>query len=241
MPRLLSVRKKARVPATCCAKVGCGSRSNSSLMVRLSALIQPVGLPSAAVSIVRRDASSALFARSECFDAAGGQQHGAVEKLDVDRMAARHARDLGLRRAAPLGELLLDPAAGDDEPASFRRIVRRRAQPLQRLGNRARTDPVYLGRVGQPGADRVDVRVDQSRNDGAAAEIDRPRRGAGQRADIGRTSDRRDAPIAYRERLGRRGIEGDDLAVDEEPCRRTAPARRRREGPAGGRRAEARG
>ena len=68
---LLSVRKNARVPATCCAKAGGGSLSNSSLMVRLSAAIQPVGLPSGSVSILRRDASSASRADPERLEPAG--------------------------------------------------------------------------------------------------------------------------------------------------------------------------
>ena len=185
-------------------------------MVRLSAVIQPVGLPSAPVSIVRRDASAASFAMPSAVDPAGGQQHRAVEQLHIDVMIRRRGRDLGLRRAALLGELRFDPAAGDDQPASFRRGLRGGAQAVKRFAERRRADPVHLGRVGQPGADRVDMRVDQSGNDGAAGEIDHARRGTGQRADVGRAPDRDDAVAAHRQRFGRRRVERDDLAVEKD-------------------------
>ena len=73
-----------------------------------------------------------------------------------------------------------------------------------------------LGREGEAGADRVDVRVDQSRNDGAAGEIDHRVAGPASARIVGRASDRHDAVAAHRERLGRSAVERDDLAVEED-------------------------
>jgi hypothetical protein len=69
MPQLLSVRKKARVPATCSASVRARQSVEQVAMLRLSALIQPAGLPSASVSIFRRAASAALVLQPERLDA----------------------------------------------------------------------------------------------------------------------------------------------------------------------------
>ena len=71
MPRLLRVRKKARVPAICCASVGRGSLSNRSLMLRLSALIQPVGLPSGVGLDLQPRRQRGIVRKPERLDAAG--------------------------------------------------------------------------------------------------------------------------------------------------------------------------
>ena len=87
------------------------------------------------------------------------------------------------------------------------------------VGNRVGADPVDLGGVEQRRADGVHVRIDQARNDGAAAR-DRSVRVPlpASAADVGRRADRHDLAVAHRERLGRGrgGVERDDLAVEQD-------------------------
>ena len=131
-------------------------------------------------------------------------------------MIGRRGRDLGLGRPAALGELVLDPAARDHEPAPLRGRLRGRAQAAERLGERGRADPVHLGREGETGADRVDVRIDQPRNDRAAGKIDHRVAGPASARIVGGASDRDDPLAAHRERLGWSGVERNDLAVEED-------------------------
>ena len=236
MPRLLSVRKKARVPATCCSK----RRPRQPVeQVADGAVVggDPAGRLAVGAGFDRQARRERGVVRdAERLDPAVGQQHRAVEQLHIDVMIGRRGRDLGLGRAAASRRTALR-SSRRRRPASFpsARPARRRAMRSSASASERRADPVHLGRVGQAGADRVDMRVDQPGNDGAAGEIDHARRRTGQRADVGRASDRDDAIAAHRERFGRGGVERDDLAVEED---RVGGLRLRGAGEAGRQQAE---
>ena len=128
--------------------------------------------------------------------------------------------DLGLGGTAAFLELPFDPAAGDHEPRALGRGPCRAAKAIERLGKRVGADPMHLGPVGQAGPNGVDVGIDQTGNDGAAAEVDDARAGAGQRADCGRVPDAGDLAVVHRQCRRRCGLMGNDLAVDEDRIRR---------------------
>ena len=77
---------------------------------------------------------------------------------------------------------------------------------------------MHFGRIGEPGAYGVNVRIDQSRNDGAAGKIDLPRSGAAHRCDPLSIADSDDAAVPDGNCLGFRvrRIERDDPAVQED-------------------------
>jgi hypothetical protein len=75
---------------------------------------------------------------------------------------------------------------------------------------------VHFGLPGEAGTDGVNVGIDQAWNDSAAAKIDDASGRRGKRADISRAADGGDFPVAYGERLGRSGVGGDDLAVEQD-------------------------
>ena len=140
-------------------------------------------------------------------------------------MIGRGGGDLGLGRRRSFGELPLASSRRRPQATSpSGRLCGLVADAAERLGERAHADPVHLGRVGEAGADGVDVRVDQARDDRAAAEIDDARAGPGQRADLGRAADRRDAAVAHRQRLRWRGVD----SVTILPLRRIGVGRLRR-------------
>ena len=74
---------------------------------------------------------------------------------------------------------------------------------------------MHFGAVGQPGADGVDVRIDQARDDGAAAKIDRARDRAGQRTNFVAAADFGNAAVADGERLRGSAVETNNLAVEQ--------------------------
>ena len=186
IPRLLSVRKKARVPATCWSKLGRGSEieqvADGAVVAR-----QPAGRPAVAADLdLETRRQLAIVRDPERLEPARRQQHRGIEDLHIDVVVGSGGSDLGLGGAAAFLELPFDPAAGDHEPRALGRGPRRAANAIERLGKRAGADPMHLGLVGQAGANGVDVGIDQTGNDGAAAEVDDARAGAGQRADCGR-------------------------------------------------------
>ena len=158
-----------------------------------------------------------VAADSELREAVVGHDDPAVAELHVDGIVGRGRFELGLRRPAPLGELQLVPAAGDDEPAARRPRSRGRADPRQRFGQRPRADPVHLGAERQRGAHGVQMRVDEPRDDRAAAELDDARGRAREAANLRRAAERQDLAVANRERFAQRRlrVDGDDLAVEQ--------------------------
>ena len=62
----------------------------------------------------------------------------------------------------------------------------------------------------------MDVGIDQSGDDGAAAEVDDARGGTCERADVGGTTDGGDLSIAHGERLRGCGVVDHDFAVEED-------------------------
>jgi hypothetical protein len=100
------------------------------------------------------------------------QQRPVVEVLDVDGIVRCSLRDLLRRRAALLGELLLGPASGHDDPGPRRLRLRGTCDFRERFLQRRHADPVGFGAEGQRGADAVNVAVGEAGNHGAAAEVD---------------------------------------------------------------------
>src|SRR5262249_5866590 len=153
----------------------------------------------------------------ERLEARGTQQRSRIKQLNIYGVVRRRGHKLGLSRPALLGELLLGPTTGHDNPLVWTCCTRRRRDTLHRLRDRTGTDPVDLSRVEQGRPNGVHVGIDQARDNGAAAEIDNPGgrpRGVGV---FGGWADRRDVAVAYRQRFSRRRVlvEYDDLAVDE--------------------------
>jgi hypothetical protein len=146
----------------------------------------------------------------------GREEHRAIKKLNVDRMVGRGGDDLRFAGTPGLGELLRRPAAGDDDPAAR---VRERggADAVERLRDRLSADPAHLMGVVHARADRMNMRIDQAGNDGAAAEVDDARARPGVGAHLLRAAGRRDSAVAYRQRLdgGERCVLGRDAPVQE--------------------------
>src|SRR5262245_7107984 len=81
-----------------------------------------------------------------------------------------------------------------------------------------RADPVDLGREAEAGPDAVEVRVDQSGNDGCPSQIDDAGPRAGEFPDIGRSADGGDCRALNRDGFpgGEVVVDGEDFAVDED-------------------------
>ena len=190
-PRRLSSRKNLRVPSTCSAKFGVGQAREQrgdggtrhragGLAVGIALQLRPAGQVGVRLDLQRVQR--------------GLRQHRpGVEPLHVDRMAGRRGGELGLRRPALLLELLLGPAAGDDQPAAGPARVARLAHAAERFLQRRGADPVHLGGEAERGADRVHVRIDQARDHRAALQVDHAGRLARQLADFRIGSDRENA------------------------------------------------
>ena len=69
-------------------------------------------------------------------------------------------------------------------------------EPLEALGKRPRANPVDLGREAEGGPSGVHMRIDQTRDHGAALQIDRARLGPDQPLDIGSASHGDDGAVA---------------------------------------------
>ena len=184
MPRLFSSRKNARVPSTCCCNVGRGSLS-IQVADRPRVAAHPAGRGAGGIHLHSETrAKLGILQDAQRLKPAARQQGRAVDHLHIDVVLGSGRRDLGLRRPPLLGELPFDPAAGDDQPAPLRDPCGRGAKTIKRFIERASADPVHFGGVGEPGADRVDMRVDQPGDDGAACKIDDVCGGPGQRPDF---------------------------------------------------------
>ena len=146
-----------------------------------------------------------------------GHDDPAVAELHVDGIVRSRRFELGLRRPAALRELQLVPAAGDDEPAARRPARGGALIRASASSQRPRADPVDLGAEGKSRTHGVQVRVDEPRDDRAAAELDDARVGPRKAANLGRAAERQNLAVANRERLAQRrvGIDGDDLAVEQ--------------------------
>ena len=97
-----------------------------------------------------------------------------------------------------------------------RRLGDARGDRLLHVGDGARAEELHRGEV-RGGEDLMQVRVDEARHDGAAREIDRLRRGAGELADIVVAADGDEAAVADRDGFGDApaGVDGEDAAVAE--------------------------
>ena len=142
---------------------------------------------------------------------------------------------LGLARAAALDELLLGPAARDDDPLAGGRCLCTGADARHGFGQRAQADPTRLGLEGEASADGVDMRIDQAGDDGAAGKIDDARVRPGEPSHLGIDADGDNMRAAHRQRLrdSSRLIERDDLAARQDQVglicgRRSASGEQRR-------------
>jgi hypothetical protein len=143
--------------------------------------------------VLPRDVSVARDA--ERLEAERRQQPPAVGELQVHGIVRRRCHELRLRRPPPLGKRVeCRRRRDDDEPGAGLRGAGRQPQPLERVGERPRANPVHLGAEAQRRPGRVHVRVDEARDDGAAAEIDAARRRPGQLRDVGAAVDARIRP-----------------------------------------------
>ena len=71
-------------------------------------------------------------------------------------------------------------------------------EPIQRLGERGGANPVHFRAEAERRTGRMDVGIDQARDDGASLEIDRPRRATRQFSNVLVTAERKDPAVAYR-------------------------------------------
>src|SRR6201997_5818300 len=89
-----------------------------------------------------------------------------------DRCVWRCCIDLIERWHPTLGELKLCPPSDDSDPLRSRRPCRLIFQHAKSVGERRYTVPAQLKVVVEPAADRMHMRIIQSRNDGAAVTVD---------------------------------------------------------------------
>ena len=139
-----------------------------------------------------------------------------VEMLNIDRRVRGDLRQFLRRRPTLFGELRLVPPATDHDPGGGPRF-RGLREALEPLCERRHVGPVGLHRVGEAGAHRMDMRVDQAGNDRPPAEIDDLRIGADAAPYRLLLADRHDGvlPDGQRSRHRGGGIERDDVPVRE--------------------------
>ena len=130
--------------------------------------------------------------------------HGAIE------LGAREGRLV-------VGELLDRPAAERVDPLTPRRGLRAGTQKLQRRLARFHAVEPHLVLPRGAGTQQMHVVVDEPGDDRAAAQIEAPGRGSGERGDVAVTPNGDNALAADRDRGGNREatVDGDDLAVRE--------------------------
>ena len=143
-----------------------------------------------------------------------------VEQLDVDVMIRRSGCNLGLRRSAAFAELPVSPTTCYYQPRSFWCCLCGGAYAVKPFLKRAHAKPMHLRVVAKACTNGVNVRIDQTGDDCAATEINDPGRGVSQRADTRRIADRGDSSVAHCQRLCRRAVIDDKLAIDENGVRR---------------------
>jgi hypothetical protein len=138
--------------------------------------------------------------------------------LYVNRILRSDRDQFSLRRPAVLLELLRVPSTSHDQPRAWLHRPRRILHAAERLLEGADADPVHLGREAERGANGVQVRIDETRDHGAPAQVNHARLRASQLAHLGRRTERCDASAANRHSFahGRLRIDGEDLAVDED-------------------------
>ena len=158
----------------------------------------------------------------------GGEPHGrhrrpvhhrlVVEVLHPDRMVGRDRVEVSRRRLAVLGELALVPAARHHDPRAGRGPCGPRPDHPEALRERGDGLPVQFVVPGQALPDRVDVRVDEPRDDRAAVEIDHPGRGTNVRLNLAVRANRHELPFLDRGSLRGRelAVHGDDLAAEQD-------------------------
>jgi hypothetical protein len=105
------------------------------------------------------------------------QERAIVQVQDEHGCFGRRRVDLVERGHAALCELEFAPAPDDAYPLRRRRVLRLDLQPLERFPERAHALPAQLEVVMQSAADHVQVRIVETRNRGAAAQLDHARRG----------------------------------------------------------------
>ena len=91
--------------------------------------------------------------------------------------------------------------------------------------DRGHSHPVHFAAVSQTGADRMNVRIDQAWNDGAALQIDHLRARPRGFADIGCGANRENSSVVNRQRFadGKFAIDRQDLSVDKDGVRSLCP------------------
>ncbi len=137
--------------------------------------------------------------------------------LHPDRVVRGDPLDVFPRRRPGLGELALVPAARHHDPGAGRGPRRPVTDHPEALRERGHGLPVELLVVGEALAERVHVRIDESRDDRAAVQVDDPRRMAHVLVDVIVAPDGNELPLPDRHRLRDQGlgVEGDDLAVHQ--------------------------
>jgi hypothetical protein len=152
-----------------------------------------------------------------------------IHRLQHHRIVGSDAVEFLQREAARfVGELFFGPAAENHDPFAGGGAAHPIGEHLERLlprGHAVESQLVVLGRANPMG-----MVVDQSRDDGAASEVDDPRLRTFERLDLGRGADLEDAlaPDGERLRDGEAVVHGYDLAVDEHRVGGLCPRRRRR-------------
>ena len=143
-------------------------------------------------------------------------QHERVRAIH-DRGTVGHRRvEFLSRRESPFAQARRVDARGP-HPCRRRGSSRHVAEPCLDFGDGRQRAKRRDGLDGC-GAERVDMTVDEARDDGAAARVDHPRGWPCESADVRVGSDGDDAAVAHRDGLGDREprIDGDDLPVDDE-------------------------
>ncbi len=194
----------------------------------LGAVIPPVRFPLLSFSVRApegRSASDAIFRSLQ----SGSRKHGpAVPELHINRIVRRCRFEFGLRGTTSFLELICRPAATDDKPRARLHGRRRLTDSIHGFGDRGHTHPVHFAAVGQAGANRMNMRIDQARNNGAALKIDHLRARPRSFPDIRCCSNRQNSAVVYRQCFadGEVAIDGQDLSIDEYGVRRLRPRRR---------------
>jgi hypothetical protein len=128
-------------------------------------------------------------------------ERAAAALVHDGRMVRRGLVELAARRRALLGESRGVPPRRREDRAALRRRRRRAAHAVQQLGQRSHVLHADAALRHQRDVVLVAVIVDEAGHDGAAAEIDPARRGARERGDVRRRSNRDETIAPHRERF----------------------------------------
>src|ERR1700719_3715518 len=142
------------------------------------------------------------------------QQRSVVQMHHEDRCVRRCCIDLIERWHPALGELKLCPPSDNPDPLRSRRPRRLLFQHAQSVGERRYTIPAQLKVVVEPAADRMHMRIIESRNDGAPPAVDDSRCRLATTRNLFISPDGNHLSIRNRDRLDKRGHPvGGDLGV----------------------------